>query len=67
MTGNQAEWLRTHRTYEAIGRGRKYTTRGILNAEGKFEAFGPGKRPAITPGCIEVGILAEPDPNLERR
>jgi hypothetical protein len=69
MTGEQSNWLRSHKTYSAVARapgGYSYTKRGILDADGKFTETTPGARPAITQGCIEVGMLTKTQ-NLERR
>jgi hypothetical protein len=69
MTGKQADWLRSNRTYTAIvsrpPSGYSYKQRGILHADGNFEPT-IGKHPHITRGCIEVGVLTQTQ-NFERR
>lgn len=61
MTGAQATWLQNNKSYEAIGFGRKYSKRGILHADGKFEPDERGKMRRITPDCIEVGQRTNPN------
>ena len=70
MTGPQADWLRSHKTYTPVNQhapsGYVYQRRGILNADGTFVETPCGGRPAVTVGCIEVGVLTKTQ-DLERR
>jgi hypothetical protein len=62
MTGEQANWLRTHRAegYQPIGvlpGGCTWVKRGMLHPDGTFEAMVRGQRPAVRQGSFEVGVL----------
>lgn len=65
MTPAQADWLRKNRHYRALhqaGGTSKFVKVGILHADGRFELKELGKRPSITEGCFEVGVLESSPP-----
>ena len=63
MTSEQADWLRKHTAYRAVGvvgGNTRYAQRGVLFPDGVFVLHEDlAKRPAraITHECFEVGIL----------
>lgn len=61
MTGAQAEWLRSHKEFRALGQrpglGARYVDVGMLHADGTFEPHPRGRRPNVKPGSFEVGKL----------
>jgi len=69
MTGPQADWLRKHPQYRAVGNTpsqHRWTQRGMLAADGVFTPIAGGQRPRVTEGAFEVGVLTK-DPAFERR
>lgn len=62
MTGQQAAWLNTNRTWEAIGYGREYVKRAMLHPDGTLDYIQRGVRPPIKLGSFEVGERKAPPP-----
>jgi hypothetical protein len=70
MTGAQKNWLDSNKPYRAVFKAAgfsKWTKRGILHADGKFELIERGKTPRITQGCFEVGVLTNEIPGSAQR
>ncbi len=65
MTGDQANWLRRNHTYRAISQtpgGMRWTKRGMLHEDGKFDLTPPRGRPVVRMGSFEVGVLEPVNP-----
>ena len=70
MTGEQGEWLRSNPRYRAVTSrlptGARYINRGMLHADGTFEAIHRGMRPNVRVGSFEVGIFEmTPGPEMK--
>lgn len=60
MTSEQAAWMRKNPAYRAMGvagGNSRYVQKGLLHADGIFEAFTGGPYRRLTEGDFEVGIL----------
>lgn len=62
MTGEQADWLRSHRAegYRPLGNtpgGARWIKVGMLHADGTFELRQGRARPSVRVGSFEVGVL----------
>jgi hypothetical protein len=60
MTGEQATWLRKNAPYRALSNapsGMRWTKKGMLHADGKFDLQPPRGRAPVRAGSFEVGVL----------